>query len=72
MRSSAVTGLLLAAGFAVIVVGAVQFTNAVEWLAYRPESRSGAAGSVLGAVATALPESTIDHDRGDHRRSGRH
>jgi hypothetical protein len=28
-----VTGLLLAAGFAVILVGAVLFTNVVEWLA---------------------------------------
>jgi cation:H+ antiporter len=53
------TGLLLAAGFAVILVGAVLFTNAVEWLAHRLELGSGAAGSVLAAVATALPESTI-------------
>jgi cation:H+ antiporter len=53
------TGRLLAAGFAVILVGAVLFTNAVEWLAHRLELGSGAAGSVLAAVATALPESTI-------------
>jgi hypothetical protein len=53
------TGLLLAAGFAVILVGAVLFTNAVEWLAHQLELGSGAAGSVLAAVATALPESTI-------------
>jgi cation:H+ antiporter len=53
------TGLLLAAGFAVILVGAVLFTNAVEWLAHRLELGSGAAGSVLAAVAIALPESTI-------------
>jgi cation:H+ antiporter len=54
-----VTGLFLAAAFAIILLGAVLFTNAVEWLAHRLELGSGAAGSVLAAVATALPESTI-------------
>jgi hypothetical protein len=53
------TGLLLAAGFALILVGAVLFTSAVEWLAHRLKLGSGAAGSVLAAVATTLPESTI-------------
>jgi cation:H+ antiporter len=54
-----VTGLLLAGAFAVILVGALLFTNAVEWLGHRLELGSGAVGSVLAAVATALPESTI-------------
>jgi hypothetical protein len=54
-----VTGVLLAAGFAVILVGAILFTNAVEWLGHRLDLGSGAVGSVLAAVATALPESVI-------------
>jgi cation:H+ antiporter len=51
--------LLLLASFALIVSGAVLFTNAVEWLGQRLGLAQGPVGSVLAAVATALPESTI-------------
>ena len=53
------TGLLLVAGFAVVLLGATLFTNAVEWLGHRLDLGTGAVGSVLAAVATALPESFI-------------
>lgn len=53
------TVLFLALAFAMIVVGAFAFTNAVEWAGARMGLGHGAVGSVLAAVATALPESTI-------------
>ncbi|MGI8622725.1 MAG: sodium:calcium antiporter [Solirubrobacteraceae bacterium] len=53
------TALLLAVSFALIVTGALLFTNAVEWLGQRLDMGQGAVGSVLAAVGTALPESTI-------------
>jgi cation:H+ antiporter len=53
------TILLLVVGFAVILGGARLFTNAVEWLGHRWQVRTGAVGSVLAAVSTALPESVI-------------
>lgn len=53
------TLLLLAASFALIVAGAGLFTNAVEWLGRRLNLDDGAIGSLLAAVGTALPESTI-------------
>lgn len=53
------TWLLLAVSFALIVAGAALFTNAVEWLGQRLDIGQGAVGSVLAAVGTALPESTI-------------
>jgi len=52
-------GALLAASFAVMVAGALVFTNAVEWLGVRLGLGHGAVGSVLAAVATAMPESLI-------------
>ena len=42
-----------------IVAGAALFTNAVEWLGERLDLGQGAVGSLLAAVGTALPESTI-------------
>jgi cation:H+ antiporter len=54
-----VTILLLVASFALIVAGAGLFTNAVEWLGRRLNLDDGAIGSLLAAVGTALPESTI-------------
>jgi cation:H+ antiporter len=51
--------LLLAASFAVILAGAVFFTNAVEWLGHRLDIGEGAVGSLLAAVGTAMPESLI-------------
>ncbi|HEY7486180.1 MAG TPA: hypothetical protein VH912_17075 [Streptosporangiaceae bacterium] len=50
---------LLAAGFVALLVGAYVFTNAVEWAGVRLNLGHGAVGSVLAAVATAMPESLI-------------
>jgi cation:H+ antiporter len=50
---------LLAASFAVILAGALLFTNAVEWLGHRLAIGEGAVGSLLAAVGTAMPESLI-------------
>jgi cation:H+ antiporter len=52
-------GALLALSFAMMIVGAVVFTNAVEWAGVRLDIGHGAVGSVLAAVATALPESLV-------------
>jgi cation:H+ antiporter len=54
-----VTLLLLALSFVMIVLGAFAFTNSLEWAGVRLGLGHGAVGSVLAAVATALPESTI-------------
>jgi len=51
--------MLLAASFAVILIGALVFTNAVEWLGQRLSIGEGAVGSLLAAVGTAMPESLI-------------
>src|ERR671918_2891780 len=51
--------VLLAASFAVILAGALLFTNAVEWLGNRLSLGEGAVGSLLAAVGTAMPESFI-------------
>jgi cation:H+ antiporter len=51
--------VLLAAGFAAVLGGAVLFTNAVEWAGQRLGLGVGAVGTVLAAVSTALPESVI-------------
>jgi Sodium/calcium exchanger protein len=54
-----VTVVLLAAGFAAVLGGALLFTNAVEWAGNRLGLGVGAVGTVLAAVSTALPESVI-------------
>src|SRR5215207_3236631 len=51
--------LLLLASFAVILVGALVFTNAVEWAGNRLNLGQGAVGSLLAAVGTAMPETLI-------------
>jgi cation:H+ antiporter len=51
--------LLLLASFAVILVGALVFTNAVEWAGNRLALGQGAVGSLLAAVGTAMPETLI-------------
>jgi cation:H+ antiporter len=51
--------VLLAASFAVILAGALLFTNAVEWIGYRLRLGEGAVGSLLAAVGTAMPETLI-------------
>jgi len=51
--------VLLLASFAVILAGALLFTNAVEWLGHRLNLGEGATGSILAAVGTAMPETLI-------------
>jgi cation:H+ antiporter len=51
--------VLLIASFAVILAGALLFTNAVEWIGYRLNLGEGAVGSLLAAVGTAMPETLI-------------
>ena len=53
------TGLLLGAAFALIIGGAILFTNAIEWTGKRLDLGEGAVGSLLAAIGTALPESLI-------------
>ena len=53
------TYVLLAASFALLLGGALVFTNAVEWAGARMGLGTGAVGSLLAAVATALPESLV-------------
>ena len=43
----------------VILLGAELFTNGIEWFGHRLNLGEGAVGSVLAAVATALPETLI-------------
>jgi cation:H+ antiporter len=54
-----VSAVLLVVSFAVILAGALLFTNAVEWLGHRLGMGEGAVGSVLAAVGTAMPETLI-------------
>jgi len=54
-----VEALLLAVSFAVILGGALVFTNAVEWLGHKLDLGEGAVGSLLAAVGTAMPETLI-------------
>jgi cation:H+ antiporter len=51
--------VLLIASFAVILAGALLFTNAVERIGHRLELGEGAVGSLLAAVGTAMPETLI-------------
>ncbi len=54
-----VDALLLLASFAIILSGALLFTNAVEWIGHKLELGEGAVGSLLAAVGTAMPETLI-------------
>jgi cation:H+ antiporter len=51
--------VLLVASFAVILAGALIFTNAVEWAGHKLSLGEGATGSLLAAVGTAMPETLI-------------
>lgn len=53
------SALLLFLSFAVILAGALMFTNAVEWTGHKLELGEGAVGSLLAAVGTAMPETLI-------------
>jgi cation:H+ antiporter len=50
---------LLVVSFAVILAGALLFTNAIEWIGHKLSLGEGAVGSLLAAVGTALPETLI-------------
>jgi cation:H+ antiporter len=54
-----VSTLLLFGSFLILLLGAFVFTNAVEWAGVRLHLGHGAVGSILAAVATAMPESLI-------------
>ena len=51
--------LVFVASLAIILIGAELFTNGIEWFGHRLNLGEGAVGSVLAAVATALPETLI-------------
>jgi cation:H+ antiporter len=51
--------VLLLVSFAVVLTGALLFTNAVEWIGHRLHLGEGAVGSILAAVGTAMPETLI-------------
>jgi len=53
------TALLLLLSIAIVLSGALLFTNGIEWLGARLDLGQGAVGSLLAAVATALPETLI-------------
>ena len=51
--------VLLILSFAVVLAGALLFTNAVEWIGHKLNLGEGAVGSILAAVGTAMPETLI-------------
>ncbi|HWB68477.1 MAG TPA: sodium:calcium antiporter [Solirubrobacterales bacterium] len=50
---------LLLISFAVVLTGALLFTNAIEWIGHKLDLGEGAVGSILAAVGTAMPETLI-------------
>ena len=53
------TVLLFGGGLVLIVAASELFTNAVEWAGFRMKLASGATGSLLAAIGTALPETVV-------------
>lgn len=51
--------LILVGSLAIILFAAELFTNGIEWFGRRLNLAEGAVGSVLAAVATAMPETLI-------------
>ncbi|HET6997478.1 MAG TPA: sodium:calcium antiporter [Solirubrobacterales bacterium] len=51
--------VLLLISFAIVLAGALLFTNAVEWIGHKLNLGEGAVGSILAAVGTAMPETLI-------------
>ena len=51
--------VLLIGSLAVILIAAELFTNGIEWFGRKLNLAEGAVGSVLAAVATAMPETLI-------------
>ena len=50
---------LLLISFAIILAGALLFTNGIEWVGHKLNLGEGAVGSILAAVGTAMPETLI-------------
>lgn len=50
---------MLLVSLGVILIGAEAFTNGIEWLGQKLKLGSGAVGSILAAVGTALPETMV-------------
>ena len=57
--STTASVLSLLFSFAILLTGALMFTNGIEWLGAKLELGQGTVGSLLAAVATALPETLI-------------
>jgi hypothetical protein len=53
------TLVLLLLSIMILLAGALLFTNGIEWLGVKLDLGQGAVGSLLAAVATALPETLI-------------
>ena len=53
------TALFFAASGILIVIAAELFTNAIEWAGFRLRLGTGATGSLLAALGTALPEFVV-------------
>lgn len=51
--------VLLLVSFAIVLAGALLFTNAIEWIGHKLQLGEGAVGSILAAVGTAMPETLI-------------
>jgi cation:H+ antiporter len=51
--------VLLIGSLAIILIAAELFTNGIEWFGHKLNLAEGAVGSVLAAVATAMPETLI-------------
>src|SRR5262245_20020789 len=51
--------VLLLFSFAIVLAGALMFTNAIEWVGHKLQLGEGAVGSILAAVGTAMPETLI-------------
>src|SRR4029078_999801 len=51
--------VLLVVALAIILLGAELFTNGIEWFGHRLCLSERAVGSLLAAVATAMPETLI-------------
>src|SRR5436189_1375394 len=51
--------LILVGALLLILLGAELFTNGIEWFGHKLNLAEGAVGSVLAAVATAMPETLI-------------
>jgi cation:H+ antiporter len=51
--------VLLVGSLVLILLGAELFTNGIEWFGHKLNLAEGAVGSVLAAVATAMPETLI-------------